>query len=45
MKIDYIQKSILKIDFQAKSVFENRLLEIIDFGEGIFDFYRIQRIR
>ena len=34
-----------KIDFQAKSILKIYLLKIIDFGEGIFDFYRIQRIR
>ncbi len=39
----------LKIDsqnrFSSKVDFENRLLKIIDIGEGIFDFYRIERIR
>ncbi len=39
----------LKIDFEnrfsSKFDFDNRLLKIIDFGEGIFDFDRIQRIR
>jgi hypothetical protein len=33
----------LKLRKPIKS--KNRLLKIIDFGEGIFDFYRIQRIR
>ncbi len=31
--------------YSSQVDFENRLLKIIDFGDGIFDFYRIQRIR
>ena len=54
-KINFAWKSILKIDyaskidsqnrFSSKVDFTNRFLKIIDFGEGLFDFYRIQRIR
>ncbi len=38
-KIDSQNRFSIKVDF------ENQLLKIIDFGEGIFDFFRIQRIR
>jgi hypothetical protein len=36
---------MFKNRFSSKVDYENRFLKIIDFGEGLFDFYRIQRIR
>ena len=49
MEIDFKNRLCSKTDsqkrFSSKVDFENRIEKIIDFGEGLYDFYRIQRIR
>jgi hypothetical protein len=41
----FVKSILLGNRFSIKVNFENRFLKIIDIGEGLVDFYRIQRFR